>query len=65
MLGSQKDLSAVPWTDGAHLSCFVGLAVDFREVWKIHLLVPAKAAQYLAGALGPERMLLYKLIRAT
>lgn len=62
IFGSQNDSAAVSRADGAHLSCSVALTIDFGQIWKIHLLVSAKAAQYLAGALCPERMLLYNLI---
>lgn len=62
VFGSQNDSAAVSRTDRAHLSCSVALTTDFGQIWKIHLLVSAKAAQYLAGALCPGRMLLYKLI---
>lgn len=61
VLGSQNSSAAAPRADSARLSCFVHLAIEFGEVWKIHLLVSVRAGHYLAGALGPQRMLLYKL----
>lgn len=45
-----------------YILSFTDLAIGFGKVWKIHLLVSAKAAHFLAGMLGIEEMLLFSLI---
>lgn len=45
-----------------YILSFTNLAIGFGEIWKIHLLVSAKAEHFLAGILVIEKMLLFSLI---
>lgn len=45
-----------------YILSFTDLVIGFGEVWKIHLLVSAKAAHFLTGMLSVEKMLLFSLI---
>lgn len=64
VIGLSEIFGCCSLTDRAHFLSFTDLATGVGEVWKIHLLVSAKAAHFLTGVPGIEKMLLFNLIWA-